>query len=126
MLRVVLPVRPSSNALLAIVAELAKRGVGFPSLTENVDTTTASGRLPFHLFAALADLERDLIRERTWAGLAVARARGRHGGRRPVITPAKLTKARELIDAKGLTVREAAGRLHVGKTSLYRALTKAS
>ena len=110
--------------LVQTVDELAKRGVGFKSLTESIDTTTASGRLQFHLFAALADFERDLIRERTRAGLAVARARGRQGGRRPVITPAKLARARELIDAKGLTVREVAGRLHVGKTSLYRALTK--
>lgn len=112
--------------LVHTVAELAKRGVGFQSLTENIDTTTASGRLQFHLFAALADFERDLIRERTRAGLAVAKARGRNGGRRPVITPAKLAQAHQLIDGKGLTVREAAGRLHVGKTSLYHALTKAS
>lgn len=112
--------------LVHTVAELAKRGVGFQSLTESIDTTTASGRLQFHLFAALADFERDLIRERTRAGLAVAKARGRNGGRRPVITPTKLARARELIDAKGLTVRKAAGRLHVGKTSLYRALTKNS
>ena len=110
--------------LVHTVAELAQRGVGFQSLTESIDTTTASGRLQFHLFAALADFERDLIRERSRAGLAVARVRGRNGGRRPVITPAKLAKARELIDAEGLTVREAAGCLDVGKTSLYRALTK--
>lgn len=112
--------------LVQTVAELVKRSIGFQSLTESIDTTTASGRLQFHLFAALADFERDLIRERTRAGLAVAKARGRNGGRRPVITAAKLSRARELIDAKGLTVREVAGRLHVGKTSLYRALTKES
>lgn len=108
--------------LVQTVADLASRGVGFRSLTESIDTTTPNGRLVFHLFAALADFERDLIRERTRAGLAVAKARGRKGGRRPVITPERLAKARELIDAKGLTVREAAGRVKVGKTALYRAL----
>ncbi|WP_254224193.1 recombinase family protein [Burkholderia multivorans] len=111
--------------LVQTVAELAARGVGFRSLTENIDTTTPNGRLVFHLFAALADFERDLIRERTRAGLAVAKARGRNGGRRPVVTADKLARARELIDAKGLTVREAAARVKVGKTALYRALSVA-
>jgi len=109
--------------LVQTVAELASRGIGFRSLTEAIDTTTPNGRLVFHLFAALADFERDLIRERTRAGLAVAQARGRSGGRRPVVTADKLAKARVLIDAKGLTVREAAARVKVGKTALYNALT---
>lgn len=108
--------------LVQTVAELEKRGVGFRSLTENIDTTTPNGRLVFHLFAALADFERDLIRERTRAGLVVAKARGRSGGRRAVVTPDKLARARELIDTKGLTVREAAARVKVGKTALYKAL----
>jgi DNA invertase Pin-like site-specific DNA recombinase len=108
--------------LVQTVAELEKRGVGFRSLTENIDTTTPNGRLVFHLFAALADFERDLIRERTRAGLVAAKARGRSGGRRAVVTPDKLTRARELIDRKGLTVREAAARVKVGKTALYKAL----
>lgn len=108
--------------LVQTVAELEKRGVGFRSLTENIDTTTPNGRLVFHLFAALADFERDLIRERTRAGLIVAKARGRSGGRRAVVTPDKLARARELIDTKGLTVREAAARVKVGKTALYKAL----
>jgi DNA invertase Pin-like site-specific DNA recombinase len=108
--------------LIQTVTELEKRGAGFRSLTENIDTTTSNSRLVFHLFAALADFERDLIRERTRAGLAVAKARGRKGGRRAVVTPDKLVRARELIDAKGLTVREAAARVKVGKTALYKAL----
>ncbi|MBJ9698311.1 recombinase family protein [Burkholderia cenocepacia] len=107
--------------LVQTVAELERRGVGFRSLTENIDTTTPNGRLVFHLFAALADFERDLIRERTRAGLAVAAARGKKGGRRPVMTPEKLTKARALM-ANGLTAREAATRVKVGKTALYKAL----
>lgn len=73
------------------------------------------------MIAALSEFERNLIRERTKEGLAVAKARGRKGGRRPVITDQKLKKAKQLID-KGLTVREAASAINVGKSSLYEAL----
>jgi DNA invertase Pin-like site-specific DNA recombinase len=107
--------------LIETVAELERRGVGFRSLTEAIDTTTPGGRLVFHLFAALGQFERDLIRERTRAGLAAAAARGRTGGRQPVVTTEKLRRARELV-AKGLTVRDAAVRLKVGKTALYEAI----
>jgi DNA invertase Pin-like site-specific DNA recombinase len=107
--------------LIETVTELERRGVGFRSLTEVIDTTTPGGRLEFHLFAALGQFERDLIRERTRAGLAAAATRGRTGGRRPVVTEEKLRHARELV-GKGLTVREAAIRLKVGKTALYEAL----
>lgn len=78
-------------------------------------------RLVFHLFAALGQFERDLIRERTRAGLAAAAARGRRGGRQPVVTGEKLRRVRDLV-AKGLSVRDAAVRLRVGKTALYEAL----
>jgi len=78
----------------------------------------------FHLFAALGQFERDLIQERTKAGLAAAAARGRTGGRKPVVTEDKLKRARALV-AKGLTVREAAMRVKVGKTALYKALNGA-
>lgn len=107
--------------LIETVAGLERRGVGFRSLTEAIDTTTPGGRLVFHLFAALGQFERDLIRERTRAGLAAAAARGRTGGRRPVVTDEKLRRARALI-AKGLSVRDAAVRLRVGKTALYEAM----
>ncbi|NOG74064.1 MULTISPECIES: recombinase family protein [Roseicella] len=107
--------------LIETVAALERRGVGFRSLTEAIDTTTPGGRLVFHLFAALGQFERDLIRERTRAGLAAAAARGRTGGRRPAVTEEKLRRARALI-AKGLSVRDAAVRLRVGKTALYEAL----
>jgi DNA invertase Pin-like site-specific DNA recombinase len=107
--------------LIETVAGLEKRGVGFRSLTEAIDTTTPGGRLVFHLFGALGQFERDLIRERTRAGLAAAASRGRKGGRKPVVTGEKLERARAVI-AKGLTVREAATRLKVGKTALYAAL----
>ncbi len=101
--------------------DMAARGIGFRSLTEQIDTTTSGGMLVFNIFGSLAQFERDLIRERTNAGLKAARERGSLGGRRPVITPDKLKKARTHI-AAGLTVREAATRLKVGKTTLYKAL----
>lgn len=89
-----------------------------------MDTTTPSGALIFHIFAALADFERSLIRERTKAGLEVAAARGRKGGRRSVVTPGVLKRARDMMD-KGLTVRQAAAALKIGKTPLYEALRAA-
>jgi DNA invertase Pin-like site-specific DNA recombinase len=107
--------------LIETVSTLEKRGAGFRSLTESIDTTTPSGKLIFHVFGALGQFERDLIRERTRAGLAAAEARGRKGGRKPVVTAEKLKRAREIV-GKGLTVREAATRLKVGKTALYNAL----
>jgi DNA invertase Pin-like site-specific DNA recombinase len=110
--------------LIETVRGLETRGIGFRSLTEGIDTTTPSGTLIFHLFGALAQFERDIIRERTRAGLKAAEARGRKGGRKPSVTPEKLARARALV-ASGLTVREAAGRLKVGKAALYEALASA-
>lgn len=115
----------SMTHLLATVAELEGRSIGFRSLTENIDTTTPSGRLIFHIFGALGQFERDLIRERTRAGLSAAVARGRKGGRPIVATPEKVARARELI-AQGLNVREAARRMRIGKSALYAALKAAS
>jgi DNA invertase Pin-like site-specific DNA recombinase len=111
----------SLSHLIETVAGLEAKGVGFRSLTEAIDTTTPGGRLVFHLFGALGEFERDLIRERTRAGLAAAAARGRKGGRKPVATPERIARARAMI-ARGLTVREAAARLKIGKTALYAAL----
>ncbi|OKP00819.1 recombinase family protein [Xenorhabdus eapokensis] len=107
--------------LIETIGTLEARGVGFRSLTENIDTTTSGGRLIFHVFGALGQFERDLIRERTKAGLMAAAARGRKGGRKPVVTADRLQRAHAYI-ANGLTVREAAARLKVGKTALYAAL----
>lgn len=111
----------SMKHLIGIVTELEAKGVGFRSLTENIDTTTSGGRVMFHLFGALAQFERDLIRERTRAGLQAAEEHGRHGGRQAVVTPEKLAKARHHL-AAGLNVREAAARVKIGKTALYQAL----
>jgi DNA invertase Pin-like site-specific DNA recombinase len=114
----------SLSHLIETVAGLEVKGVGFRSLTEAIDTTTPGGRLVFHLFGALGEFERDLIRERTRAGLAAAAARGRKGGRKSVATPERIDRARAMI-ARGLTVRETAARLKIGKTALYAALCDA-
>lgn len=111
--------------LIETIGALEVRGIGFWSLTESIDTTTPGGRLIFHVFGALSQFERDLIRERTKAGLTAAAARGRKGGRKRVITAEKLQRAREHI-ANGLNVREAAMRIKVGKTALYAALQSAA
>ena len=109
--------------LIETVTQLEESGAGLQSLTEAIDTTTPGGRLIFHVFGALAQFERDLIRERTRAGLSAAASRGRRGGRKPVVTADKLSRAKSLI-GKGLTVREAASRLKIGKTALYDALAQ--
>ena len=107
--------------LIETMSQLEKNGAGLQSLTEAIDTTTPGDRLIFHVFGALGQFERDLIRERTRAGLAAAASRGRRGGRKPVVTADKLLRAKALV-AKGLTVREVASRLKIGKTALYEAL----
>ena len=111
----------SMTHLLETIGKLEAEEIGFRSLTENIDTTTPTGRLVFHIFGALGQFERDLIRERTKAGLRAAAARGRKGGRPKVVTDDKLSRARAYID-QGLTVREAASRVKVGKSTLYDAL----
>lgn len=107
--------------LIEVIGSLETRGIGLRSLNEAIDTTTPSGRLIFHVFGALGQFERDLIRDRTKAGLAAAAARGRKGGRKPVVNSEKLQRARDYI-SNGLNVREAAARIKVGKTALYAAL----
>lgn len=102
---------------------LSERKVGFRSLTENIDTTTSGGKLVFHIFGALAEFERELIRERTQAGLAAARARGRNGGRPTVMPPDKVATARRMYDSKEYTVEAIARVLGVSRASIYRHLT---
>jgi len=113
----------SLRHLIDTVTGLSDRGVGFRSLQESIDTTTPGGRLIFHVFAALAEFERELIRERTHAGLATARARGRKGGRPSVMTPAKLTVAREMYASREHTIAAIAAVVGVSRATLYRALT---
>src|SRR5688572_6179233 len=94
----------SLRHLVDTVTGLADRGIGFRSPQEAIDTTTPGGKLVFHVFAALAEFERDLIRERTADGLAAARARGRQGGRPAVLTGHKLEVAREMYASVQYTV----------------------
>lgn len=112
----------SLRHLIDTVNELAERGVGFRSLTESIDTTTTGGKLVFHLFGALAEFERELIRERTQAGLAAARARGRHGGRPLVMSADKVATARQMYDSKEFTIEAIAQVLGVSRASVYRHL----
>lgn len=116
--------------LVSLINGLNDRGVGFMSIHESIDTTTPGGRLVFHLFASLAEFERDLIVERTSAGLAAARARGKVGGRPTVMTARKTQVARELLAAvddagrRKHTVASVADTLSVSRASLYRALER--
>jgi DNA invertase Pin-like site-specific DNA recombinase len=104
--------------LVATVTELGERGVGFVSLTEAIDTTTPAGRLLFGIMASLAQFERDLIQERTHAGLAAARARGRVGGRPAIMTAEKLAVARRMLD-EGKPKSVVAKTIGVSRPTLY-------
>jgi DNA invertase Pin-like site-specific DNA recombinase len=115
----------SLRHLIDTVGDLHLRGIGFRSLQESIDTTTPTGKLVFHLFGALAEFERDLIRERTLAGLSAARARGRLGGRPSSMTPHKLDIARQLYHAREHTVAEIADTLGVSRPTIYRHLGSA-
>lgn len=112
----------SLRQLIETVEELEVRGVGLRSLTESIDTTTNGGKLVFHLFAALAEFERGLIRERTFAGLAAARARGRIGGRPRQLDDEKLAVARALLAQPDFTVAAVARQVGVSPATLYRYL----
>ncbi len=116
----------SLRHLIEVVTGLDERAVGFRSLRENIDTTTAGGRLVFHLFGALAQFEREIIRDRTVAGLTAARARGRVGGRPSKLTAEQVRQARKMYDARELTVEQIGAVLGVSRTSIYRALGKAT
>lgn len=108
--------------LLDTIRDLDANGIGFRSLSEGIDTTTPSGRLLLHIIGAIAQFERDLIVERTQAGLKAARARGRVGGRRPVMTPEKIAVAREMYESKKHTLDAIAKTIGVSRASVYRSL----
>lgn len=115
----------SLKQLIETVAMLEARGIGLRSLTESIDTTTAGGRLIFHIFGALAEFERTVIRERTKAGLSAARARGRVGGRPPKLSVDDLKAAKALLGDPTITVADVAKRLGVSPATLYRHLPAA-
>lgn len=106
--------------LVRIIGELEKKGVGFESLTEKIETSSAAGKLVFHVFAALAEFERNLIRERTRAGLVAARARGRSGGRRPKLTPQQIKEIKRLMTDPAIPVSQIAERYKVSRTTIYK------
>jgi DNA invertase Pin-like site-specific DNA recombinase len=108
--------------LIDLVGELGERGVGLRSLQEGIDTTTPGGRLVFHVFSALVQFEREVIIERSRAGVAAARARGRVGGRPALMTPAKLATARRLREGREHTLEEIAGVIGVSWSTLARHL----
>jgi DNA invertase Pin-like site-specific DNA recombinase len=110
----------SLKHLIETISQLDTRKIGFKSLTENIDTTTSGGKLIFHIFGALAEFERNLIRERTNAGLQAARARGRKGGRPKSLTGKKTAMAQALYNDKNNTVDEICKTLNVSRATLYR------
>lgn len=114
----------SLKNLVEIVSELEERGVGFKSLTESIDTTSAGGRLVFHLFGALAEFERNLISDRTKAGLASARARGRKGGRKPKMSNADIKKAAAMLKDPAITKTEVAKHFGVSRVTLNSSLAR--
>jgi DNA invertase Pin-like site-specific DNA recombinase len=108
--------------LIDTIRQLKERGIGFRSLQEQIDTTTSGGKLVFHVFGALAEFERDLIGERTHAGLAAARARGRLFGRPRALSPQQVKQLRTLAKDEQLTVREICQTLGISRATYYRYL----
>jgi DNA invertase Pin-like site-specific DNA recombinase len=108
--------------LITTMTNLEDRGIGVKSLTENIDTTTSGGKLIFHIFGALAEFERNLIRERTTAGLMAARARGRSGGRPKALTGRQLTIAQALYNNKQNSIAEICRTLKISRATLYRSI----
>lgn len=112
----------SLKHLIETINLLHGKKVGFVSLQESIDTTTSGGKLIFHVFGALAEFERELIRERTNAGLASARARGRMGGRPKAMTDRQIQMAKTMLADPNTTIKEICETLSVSKSTLYRYL----
>lgn len=110
----------SLKHLIEVVSGLEKRNIGFKSLSENIDTTTPGGKLIFHVFGALAEFERELIRERTKAGLTAARARGRTGGRKRKMTSKQVEMAFNLINDPNNAIDDICDQFKISRPTLYR------
>lgn len=110
----------SLKHLIEVVTHLEERGIGFKSLSEGIDTTTSGGRLVFHIFGAIAEFERDLIRERTHAGLRAARARGRNGGRPRKMTAEKIQQAKAMAADPKITVGRICETLGISRDTYNR------
>jgi DNA invertase Pin-like site-specific DNA recombinase len=109
----------SLRHLIDLMAEIEAQGIGFESVTEAIDTTTPGGRLVFHMFGALAEFERNLLRERTNAGLVAARARGRKGGRKPVLDARKQALALDLYETRRHSVEDVCRTVGCSRSTLY-------
>lgn len=114
----------SVQHLIQTITELNKKKIGFKSLQENIDTLTSGGKLIFHIFSALAEFERDLIRERTDAGLKAARARGRMGGRPPMLDNRQINRMIEMYNEQKNTVAEICKIYDISRPSFYNYLKK--
>ncbi len=114
----------SLKQLIYLVEKLDQRGIGLRSVQENIDTTTSSGRLVFHLFGALAEFERNVIRERTQAGLSAARARGRQGGRPKRLSPPKRELLLRLHQERRHSIAEICQIMGISKSTLYNYLAE--
>jgi DNA invertase Pin-like site-specific DNA recombinase len=110
----------SLKDLIARITDLNDRKIGFKSVTENIDTTTSGGKLIFHIFGALAEFERDIIRERTNAGLEAARTRGKFGGRPKALSPEKIKLAKRLYADTSTSVTEICKILGISRYTLLR------
>lgn len=110
----------SLKHLIETVNELHDKGIGFASVQEKIDTTTSGGKLIFHVFGALAEFERELIRERTNAGLKAARARGKNGGRPPKLTPEKIEMIRAMVSDTTIPINTICKQFGITKPTLYR------
>lgn len=110
----------SLNHLIQTVTQLRDQRIGFKSIQESLDTTTSGGKLIFHIFGAIAEFEREMIRERTQAGLSAARVRGKKGGRRTVVTPQKIAMAKALAADPERTIAEICEVLKISPATYYR------
>jgi DNA invertase Pin-like site-specific DNA recombinase len=114
----------SLQHLIETIKDLDKRKIGFKSITENIDTTTSGGKLVFHIFGALAEFERDIIRERTNAGLQAARERGKRGGRPKALTLKKLEMLHALYADKSNSIEDICKTFNISRKTFYRYITK--
>ena len=116
----------SLKHLIETITKLHSQGIGFKSTTEQIDTTTSGGKLIFHVFGALAEFERDIIRERTQAGLAAARARGRQGGRRKTLTPKQIALVKKLYADKSTPIGDICKSFHISRMTPWRYVNASS
>lgn len=112
----------SLKHLIETITALSSKGIGFKSITENIDTTTSGGKLIFHIFGALAEFERDIIKERTQAGIQAARARGRLGGRPKLLNQKKVAIAQALYNDKTNSISDICKTLNISRPTLYRCI----